>query len=49
MFPEGLKDVELGESPKMEELLPAPPNTVLVAPSKASAGVLVSLVLTEDG
>ena len=49
IFPDGLKEVELVESPKMDELLPAPPNTVLVAPSKASAGVLVSLGLTENG
>ena len=49
IFPDGLNDVELVESPKMEELLPAPPNTVLVAPNNASAGVFFSLDLTENG
>ena len=49
ILPDGLKDVELVESPKMEELVPAPPKTVLVAPNNASAGVFFSLVLTENG
>ena len=49
ILPDGLKDVELVESPKMEELVPAPPNTVLVAPNKASAGVFFSLFLAETG